>query len=113
MGMVDQYVNAKFKDEKFKYNLKDQALIEKVWEICYTSYGLLIYQEQCIKCFTEIGGYNEIEGDNARRAMGKKLPEEMAKLKVSFIEGGKKKGYQEEDLDILFDQIEGFSGYGL
>jgi len=112
MGMVEQYVNAKFNGEKFTYELSDQKLLEKVWDICNISYGLLIYQEQVIKCFTEIAGFNEIEGDNARRAMGKKKPEEMAALKTKFVEGGVKNGYDEDDLSILFHQVEGFSGYG-
>lgn len=112
MGMIDQYANAKFKGEKFTYSLKDQKLIEKVWDICYRSYGLMVYQEQVIKCFTEIGGFDEIEGDNARRAMGKKLPEEMAKLKGKFSEGGSKKGYTVSDLEILYDQMAGFAEYG-
>lgn len=112
MGMVDRYVEAKFDNMKFSYDLTDKALLEKVWEICSESYGLLIYQEQVIKCFAEIAGFDEIEGDNARRAMGKKKPEEMAALKEGFVEGGVKKGYEAVNLSVLFDQIEGFSGYG-
>jgi DNA polymerase-3 subunit alpha len=112
MGMLEQYVTAKFEGTKYEYDLTDRNLIEKVWEICKGSYGLLVYQEQVIKCFTEIAGFNEIEGDNARRAMGKKKPEEMAKLLEGFVEGGKRLGYDEKDLAELFRQIEGFSGYG-
>lgn len=112
MGMMDSYQKAKFEDEKYTYGLSDKKLIEKVWDICKTSYGLLVYQEQCIKCFTEIGGFNEIEGDNARRAMGKKKPEVMAALQQNFVDGGVSKGYNKTDLNQLFKQIEGFSGYG-
>jgi DNA polymerase-3 subunit alpha len=112
MGMMDSYAKAKFNNEKYTYGLKDQKLIEKVWEICSSSYGLMVYQEQCIRCFTDIGGFNEIEGDNARRAMGKKKPEEMASLHESFVSGGVKLGYKKDDLGELFKQIEGFSGYG-
>jgi DNA polymerase-3 subunit alpha len=112
MGMVERYAEAKFENKKYEYELKDQALIAKVWEICYRSYGLMIYQEQTIKCFVEIAGFNEIAADNARRAMGKKLPEEMAKLEGAFVEGGIKKGYNENDLKTLFKGIAGFAEYG-
>jgi DNA polymerase-3 subunit alpha len=112
MGMVERYANAKFKDEKYSYDLKDKKLIQKVWEICGSSYGLMIYQEQVILCFSQIAGFNEIEGDNARRAMGKKKPEEMASLEVQFVEGGKAKGYTEKDLKTLFKGIAGFAEYG-
>lgn len=44
--------------------------------------------------------------------MGKKKPEEMAKLQEQFISGGSKLGYNAKDLAELFRQIEGFSGYG-
>lgn len=46
MGMPDQYAEAKSTGKKYTYNLQDRKLIEKVWEICSTSYGLLVYQEQ-------------------------------------------------------------------
>ncbi len=113
MGMLDQYIGAKFRGDKYKYNLTDEKLIAKVWEICSLSYGLMVYQEQVIKCFTQIAGFNEIEGDNSRRAMGKKKPEEMAKLQEQFVSGGIARGYDAKDLAELFKQIEGFSGYGL
>ena len=112
MGMVERYSDAKFKDEKYTYDLKDKKLIQKVWDICGTSYGLMIYQEQVILCFSQIAGFNEIEGDNARRAMGKKKPEEMAKLEAQFVEGGTSKGYTASDLKILFKGIAGFAEYG-
>lgn len=113
MGMMDSYVKAKFEGEKYRYGLKDDRLIEKIWEICYLSYGLMVYQEQVIKCFTQIAGFNEIEGDNARRAMGKKKAEEMAKLEAQFSAGGVKLGYDEADCKELFKQIAGFAEYGL
>jgi len=74
MGMLEQYIDAKFHSNKYKYKLSDQKLIDKVWEICKSSYGLMVYQEHVIKCFAEIGGFNEIDSDLARRAMGKFLP---------------------------------------
>lgn len=46
MGMLDQYIGAKFKGDKYQYGLKDKKLIEKVWDICSLSYGLMVYQEQ-------------------------------------------------------------------
>ena len=112
MGMVELYTAAKFEGKKFDYKLTDKKLLDRVWQICDTSYGLLIYQEQCIKCFTDIGGFNEIEGDNGRRALGKKKANELTALKGKFIEGGVNQGYDKDNLAILFEQIEGFSGYG-
>lgn len=42
----------------------------------------------------------------------KKKPEEMIALKTKFIKGGEKNGYPKDDLEELFNQIEGFSSYG-
>ncbi|MCB1686563.1 MAG: DNA polymerase III subunit alpha, partial [Pseudomonadales bacterium] len=46
-----------------------------------------------------------------RRAMGKKKPEEMAKVRQQFIEGGLAAGVEQSVCDSIFDDMEKFSGY--
>lgn len=110
-GLLDQYVLAKLGGQKYTYGLEDEALKEKIWDICSTSYGLMVYQEQTIFCFSEIAGFNEIESDNARRAIGKKKREEMDALREKFVAGGVVNGYTSEGLNILFDQIARYAEY--
>lgn len=49
--------------------------------------GTLTYQEQSIRIATDIAGFSEEEADQLRKAIGKKKPELMAKLKKDFVEG--------------------------
>lgn len=54
-----------------------------------STYGEMIYQEQAMQIAQEIAGFDLKEADMLRKAIGKKKPEEMAKLKDKFIEGAK------------------------
>jgi DNA polymerase-3 subunit alpha len=111
-GIDKQYVEAKINGVKYDYGLNDRKLLEKVWEICEDSYGLMIYQEHVISCFTKIAGFNEIDADNARRGLGKKLADVMEALHKQFVSGGVQNGYDKDNLEKLFSQIELYSGYG-
>src|SRR5210317_1592011 len=49
-----------------------------------TTYGEMIYLEQAMEIAKQIAGFNFQEADSLRKAIGKKKPEEMAKLKKKF-----------------------------
>lgn len=59
-----------------------------------------------------IGGYTLGAADLLRRAMGKKLPEEMAQHRGIFVKGAAKNGISERRANELFDLMEKFAGYG-
>jgi len=59
-----------------------------------------------------IGGYTLGSADLLRRAMGKKLPEEMAQHRSIFVRGAAKNGISERRANELFDLMEKFAGYG-
>ena len=73
-GLLDQYIDAKNNGKLYTYGLNDSKLIAKVQEICADCYSIMAYQEYVIRCFAEIANFDEIESDNARRALGKFLP---------------------------------------
>src|SRR5204863_2763285 len=50
--------------------------------------------------------------DRLRRAMGKKLPEEMAQHRSIFREGAGRGGLKESRANELFGLMEKFAGYG-
>jgi DNA polymerase-3 subunit alpha len=50
----------------------------------------MIYQEQAMEIAKVIAGFNLQEADSLRKAIGKKKPEEMAKVKKKFIKGSAK-----------------------
>ncbi len=76
------------------------------------SYGLLVYQDDCLYTAIELAGYNWTEVDKFRKAIGKKIPEEMALQKEKFIKGCINNGYTQEKAKEIFSLIEPFTSYG-
>jgi DNA polymerase-3 subunit alpha len=84
----------------------------RVEPILKPTYGIMVYQEQVMQIAQIIGGYTLGSADLLRRAMGKKLPEEMAQHRSSFVSGAAKNGISERRANELFDLMEKFAGYG-
>jgi DNA polymerase-3 subunit alpha len=76
------------------------------------TYGIMVYQEQVMQIAQVIGGYTLGSADLLRRAMGKKIPSEMAEHRGTFIEGARSNGLPEGKARSLFDLMEKFAGYG-
>jgi len=71
------------------------------------TYGVLVYQEQAMSIVQDIAGFNLQQADELRKAAGKKIPEEMAKVKIKFLDGCKKeKKVDEEAMDKIWQWIE-------
>jgi DNA polymerase-3 subunit alpha len=71
-----------------------------------------IYQEQLMRICTDFSGFTLKEADVARKAIGKKKKDVMAKVKINFLEGAEKNGHPKELADTIFGWIEKFSEYG-
>lgn len=77
------------------------------------TYGIMIYQEQVMQAAQALSGYTLGGADLLRRAMGKKIKEEMDKQRNLFIEGAAKhNNVPEEKAAEIFEQINKFAGYG-
>lgn len=75
--------------------------------ILKTTYGEMVYQEQAMDITKTIAGFNLQEADMLRKAIGKKKPEEMAKVKQKFLEGAKnKKIVSVQQAEEIFGWIE-------
>jgi len=61
------------------------------------TYGILVYQEQAMFIVRDLANFTMQEADMLRKAIGKKLPEEMAKVEVMFFEGVKKANVVNEE----------------
>jgi DNA polymerase-3 subunit alpha len=71
------------------------------------TYGEMIYQEQAMQIAKAIAGFSLKDGEHLRKAIGKKKPEEMVKLKKLFIEGCKKQELvNEREAEQIFSWIE-------
>ncbi len=76
------------------------------------TYGVIVYQEQVMAIANKVAGFSLGQADILRRAMGKKKPEEMEKLKAKFLEGAKKNKISEKKAEKLYELIQKFAGYG-
>jgi DNA polymerase-3 subunit alpha len=71
------------------------------------TYGEMVYQEQAMEIAKVIAGFDLQEADMLRKAIGKKKPEEMAKVKARFLEGTKKLNIVTQDeAEQIFGWIE-------
>ena len=75
------------------------------------TYGITVYQEQVMLLSREIADFTRGESDGLRKAMGKKLADKMAELKVKFLAGGAKKGYKEDTLEKIWADWAKFASY--
>ena len=109
-GMLDDFIDRKHGRAEINYFYDEfDAPLRPILE---TTYGVIVYQEQVMQIVQTIGGFSLGGADLVRRAMGKKIKEEMDRLKGEFAVGGVKKGYQKPHCEELFDLIVKFAGYG-
>lgn len=100
-SMTEHYCKRKNLEEEVE---RYHPVVDKVLE---KSYNCLIYQEQAMLLARELAGFNLQEADVLRKAIGKKLPEEMAKVKKLFLEKAKEaKIVSIEQAEEIFGWIE-------
>lgn len=105
-GMVEDFIKRKHGLAPIKY---DHRLLEPILK---ETYGTIVYQEQVMRIVSDLAGFTMSQADSLRRAMGKKIPEEMEQAKSKFLEGAVKKGIDRRTAEKIFNFIEYFAGYG-
>jgi DNA polymerase-3 subunit alpha len=83
-SVTNHYIDKKNGEESLDYFHPSLEPILK------TTYGEMIYQEQAMEIAKNIAGFDLQEADMLRKAIGKKKPEEMAKIKTKFLDGAEK-----------------------
>jgi DNA polymerase-3 subunit alpha len=77
------------------------------------TYGILVYQDDLLMMAHKLAGYSWGEVDKFRKAVGKKIPEEMALQKEKFIQGCVKySGWELSKAQEIWKWIEPFASYG-
>jgi DNA polymerase-3 subunit alpha len=105
-GMIDDFVKRKHGRQKVTYM---HPLLEPILK---NTYGVILYQDQVMQIANRLAGFTLGQADLLRRAMGKKMPEEMKKMKSLFLEGCAKNRIPAKKAEDLFDLMEKFAGYG-
>lgn len=85
----------------------------KLQSMLEETFGIMVYQEQVMQAAQILSGYTLGGADLLRRAMGKKIREEMEAQRKIFIDGAAEHSQVPADqASAIFDQIDKFSGYG-
>jgi DNA polymerase-3 subunit alpha len=105
-GMIDDFIKRKKGQIPVKYDLP------QLKEILSETHGIILYQEQVMSIANRLANFTMGQADILRKAMGKKRPEEMEKLKEAFIQGAKSNGISEKKANRLFDLMTYFAEYG-
>ncbi len=85
----------------------------KLEPILKKSYGIITYQDDVLLTAIGLAGYNWEEADKLRKAIGKKIPAEMAAQKQKFTEGCVlKNGMTLNEAEKIWLLIEPFAAYG-
>mgnify|MGYP001259636127 FL=1 len=107
-GMVDDFIERKKGGEAKIIDYLHPSLEP----ILRPTYGVIVYQEQVMQIAQKLSNYTQGSADILRKAMGKKIPEEMAKQKDIFIQGAIENSIPEASARRIFELIEKFAGYG-
>ena len=106
MDNIPTYINRKHGAEAI------EDLHPLLMPILRETYGVIIYQEQVMQIAQVLSGYSLGEADLLRRAMGKKIKEEMAQQRARFVEGAVGNGVDKPRAEYIFDLVDKFAGYG-
>ena len=102
---LDTFLNNHAHPESIRYE------IPELRPILQETYGCMLYQEQIIRICTDLAGFTLGHADLVRRAVAKKKPDEMEKVKTDFLEGCAKNGIPYAKAEQLFLQISKFAEY--
>ncbi|MEK7641794.1 MAG: DNA polymerase III subunit alpha [Patescibacteria group bacterium] len=107
IGFIPDYIARKHDRSLIKYL---DPMLEQILE---KTYGILVYQDDLLMMAHKIAGYTWGEVDKFRKAVGKKIPEEMAQQKEKFIKGCiEHSKWPEKKAKEVWKWIEPFAAYG-
>ncbi len=106
MELIPSYCNRKHAREEVPkvHPIMDNILKE--------TYGIMVYQEQVMQIFNQLGGIALADAYKLIKAISKKTTDVIAKFKPEFIKGTMEKGVPKEKAEEIFELILKFGGYG-
>ena len=113
MDSIPTFIENKLNHKKVTYKCPELEPILKV------TYGCIVYQEQVIEIFRQLGGYTMGQADNIRRAISKKKMKIIEAERKVFVYGDPDKnipgcvgnGISEAVGQSLYDEIVAFANY--
>ena len=113
MDSIPTFIANKLDHRKITYKT---PLLEPILKV---TYGCIVYQEQVIAIFQQLGGYTMGQADNIRRAISKKKQKVIEEERKVFvygdpaqnIPGAVAKGVSEAAAQSIYDEIVDFANY--
>jgi DNA polymerase III subunit alpha len=106
MEFIDDYIaGLQGKEPSYTHQALEPILGE--------TFGICVYQEQIIRILTDIAGYTPGEADLVRKAVGKKIRDQLVLHRESFVQGARDhSGMDADSAHRIFDVFEYFARYG-
>ena len=113
MDSIPTFIENKLNHKKVTYKCPELEPILKV------TYGCIVYQEQVLEIFRQLGGYTMGQADNIRRAISKKKMKIIEQERKVFVYGDRENnipgcvanGISEAVAQSLYDEIVAFANY--
>ena len=113
MDSIPTFIENKLNHKKVTYKT---PMLEPILKV---TYGCIVYQEQVIEIFRQLGGYTMGQADNIRRAISKKKQKVIEEERKVFvygdeaqgISGAMAKGVPEAVAQSIYDEIVAFANY--
>ena len=113
MDSIPTFIANKLNPKKVTYKT---PMLEPILRV---TYGCIVYQEQVIEIFRQLGGYTMGQADNIRRAISKKKQKVIEEERKVFVYGDEKqkisgavaKGITESVAQSIYDEIVAFANY--
>lgn len=113
MDSIPTFIENKLNHKKVTYKT---PMLEPILKV---TYGCIVYQEQVIEIFRQLGGYTMGQADNIRRAISKKKQKVIEEERRVFVYGDEKqgisgavaKGVPEAVAQSIYDEIVAFANY--
>jgi DNA polymerase-3 subunit alpha len=105
-GQTGTYVKVARGDEYESY------VCDQLRPVLGPTKGVMVYQEQIMRIFSELAGFSWAQADKMRKIIGKKLgKDEFNKHRKRFVEGCAKRDIDESVANELFDKMVEFAAY--
>ena len=106
MQWIDDFIDRKQGRKRIEY------LHPSMESALESTYGVIVYQEQVMQIAKDMCGFTGGQADTLRKAIGKKIPAVMKKMKTEFIEGGiKTVGADRQMMEDFWASLEDFAAY--
>jgi DNA polymerase-3 subunit alpha len=105
-GMMEEFIRRKNNPSLIKYET------ELLREVLEETYGVIVYQEQIMKIASKLADFSQSEADALRKAISKKVPEQIEAYREQFRKGCSANSVKPEVASRIYDVILRFGQYG-